>query len=308
MDSWHSYPSIYAIGHAAIADLLSRDVLVEEKVDGSQFSFGIFGGELAIRSKGAKMHIEAPERMFSRAAETVKEIGPLLRDGWTYRAEYLAKPKHNTLAYDRAPDKHLIIFDINIGNEQYLDYDAKAEEARRIGLEVVPRIFTGRISSVDQFRDLLDRQSILGGQKIEGVVVKPLVPIFGLDKRALLGKFVSEHFKEIHGVEWKKSNPTPSDVVMELGKRYQTPARWAKAAQHLREAGKLEGAPRDIGNLIKEAVADIEKECGDEIRQRLFEWAWPSIRRMATHGLPEWYKEELLKSAIDSQASLESEG
>lgn len=37
-----SYPKIYNMGHAAIAELLLGEVTVEEKVDGSQISFGIF--------------------------------------------------------------------------------------------------------------------------------------------------------------------------------------------------------------------------------------------------------------------------
>lgn len=41
MESWHSYPSIYNLGHRYIADLLTVPVIVEEKIDGSQFSFGL---------------------------------------------------------------------------------------------------------------------------------------------------------------------------------------------------------------------------------------------------------------------------
>jgi hypothetical protein len=115
MSSWHSYPSIYNFGHKAICDLLKHDVLVEEKVDGSQFSFGVFKtvGEddpditapvmLRVRSKGAVMHPDAPEKMFTKAVESVKEREHLLTLGWTYRGEYLQKPKHNALAYDRVP-------------------------------------------------------------------------------------------------------------------------------------------------------------------------------------------------------------
>jgi hypothetical protein len=40
MSSWHSYSSIYALGHKALAELFMEPVLIEEKVDGSQFSFG----------------------------------------------------------------------------------------------------------------------------------------------------------------------------------------------------------------------------------------------------------------------------
>ena len=57
MSSWHSYPSIYNLGHAAVANLLAVPHQVQEKVDGSQFSFGRFVEDgkvrLRVRSKGA---------------------------------------------------------------------------------------------------------------------------------------------------------------------------------------------------------------------------------------------------------------
>lgn len=48
-----SYPKIYALGHKAIEELLHDDVCVQEKVDGSQISFGLLDGKLYISSKGA---------------------------------------------------------------------------------------------------------------------------------------------------------------------------------------------------------------------------------------------------------------
>lgn len=291
--SWHSYPSIFALGHRALQELLDDPVTVEEKVDGSQFSFGVFGGELKCRSKGATLNLIAPEGMFIRAVETVRELEPKLRDGWTYRAEYLQKPKHNALVYDRIPAKHLIVFDINTGYEEYLPYAAKAEAAAELGLETVPLIHEGPITELAAFRDMLDRVSVLGGQKIEGVVVKNYAR-FGLDKKVLMGKFVSEAFKEVHNKAWKESNPTHGDIVQILISNYGTPARWDKAIQHLREAGELEDSPRDIGRLIPEIQADVERECRDEIADALYKWAWPQIRRGLTSRFPERYKEQLL--------------
>jgi hypothetical protein len=88
---------VWALGHRQISELFLDEVQIEEKVDGSQFSFGIFNGELKARSKGAELIIDAPEQMFSKAIVTVKELAPILHDGWTYRGEYLQKPKHNAL-------------------------------------------------------------------------------------------------------------------------------------------------------------------------------------------------------------------
>ena len=297
-DSWHSYPSVYALGHRYLAELLLDPVLVEEKIDGSQFSFGIFEGEsgryLRCRSKGAELNIIAPDSMFKRGVEVVQNLQEKLHVGYTYRAEYLIKPKHNALAYDRIPKDHLILFDINCGHEAYLNYGEKAEEAACLGLELVPKMYEGKIEDVAHFRALLDTVSCLGGQKVEGCVIKNYLR-FGLDKKVLLGKFVSEAFKEVHAREWKAANPTQGDVVMRLIESLKTPARWHKAVQHLRERGQIEDSPRDIGLLIKEVPLDVEKEEVDYIKTTLYEWAWPHIRRGVTGGLPEWYKQQLLE-------------
>ena len=118
--SWHSYGSIYNVGHPAASELFNGPVTIEEKVDGSQFSFGIFDGEVKVRSKGQQLVVDAPEKMFTKAVEQVLARQELLHDGWTYRAEYLRSPKHNTLKYDRHPNGHLVIFDIATSEETYL--------------------------------------------------------------------------------------------------------------------------------------------------------------------------------------------
>lgn len=301
MDSWHSYPSIYTLGHKALTGLLDAPVNVEEKVDGSQFSFGVTAdGEIKVRSKGAQLHPDAPDKMFAAGVATAKAFAPVLTPGWTYRGEYLAKPKHNALAYDRTPRSHVIVFDVNRGHEDYLSAEEKRAECDRIGLECIPVLYSGVVSGIDHFRTFLDTTSVLGGQKIEGVVIKQRdVRLYGPDKKALIGKFVSEAFKEVHAASWKETSPGKNDILMFLGEKYRTPARWAKAVQRLQEAGTLDGSPRDIGPLLNAVPPDIEKECREEIRDALWQWAWPHIRRMATRGLPEWWKDELLKMQFE---------
>lgn len=302
--SWSSYSSIFHLGHRAVNELTLVPCIVQEKVDGSQFSFGVFGGEIRVRSKGAQLYVEAPEKMFTQAVETVKALTPTLHDGWTYRGEYLSKPRHNVLAYDRVPKGNIILYDITCGDSEFLDYETVQVEGDRIGLEVVPTYFSGTVT-LDLIRDLLSTISVLGGTKIEGVVVKPRdYSLFGVDKKVLMGKFVSEAFKEIHAGVWKKDNPTQGDFLQTLIERIKTPARWQKAVQHLREAGTLEESPRDIGPLIKEVQADLIKEAQDEVKEALFKHFWPAILRSSTGGLPEWWKGELLKEQFNSPESI----
>jgi len=300
--SWHSYPSIYSLGHKNVQDIFQEDVLIEEKIDGSQFSFGVFGGELKCRSKGAMLNMDAPEKMFSKAAETVKLLLPDLKDGWTYRGEYLQKPKHNALVYDRTPSQNIILFDINTGEEEYLSCEDKKLEAERLGLEVVPRLFHGKVNSPDGILSFLKTESILGGQKVEGVVVKNYAR-FGVDKKALMGKYVSEEFKEVHNREWKNSNPNGGDVIQNMILAYRTEARWNKALMHLKEKALIDGSPKDIGLLIPECKADILKECEEEIKEKLFSWAKDKILRGCIAGLPEWYKKLLLESNFELKES-----
>lgn len=295
MDSWHSYPKVHAIGHMAIREILLDEVLIEEKVDGSQFSFGRFGDTLKCRSKGMELEVEAPEKMFAPAVDMAKTLAMRLVDGWTYRGEFLGKPKHNTLAYSRIPAGTVILFDINTGHEAYLSRQEKEAEAERLGLEAVPLLGLDRIESPEHFKSFLDRESVLGGAKIEGVVIKNYSR-FGKDGKALMGKFVSEEFKETHGADWKNRNPNKLDVVDALIAQYRSEARYAKAVQHLKESGELENTPRDIGKLIPEFIRDLQSECEEEIKEQLFRWAWPQINRAAVSRLPLWYKDQLLQS------------
>jgi RNA ligase len=298
MSSWHSYPKIFNMGHPGIRELFDDEVLIEEKVDGSQFSFGVFDGELRARSKGKQIVIDAPEKMFTKAIETIKDLAPLLQEDFTYRAEYLSKPKHNCNEYDRVPLRNLIIFDIAIAEETYLSYEDKSIEASRLGLEVVPKVFQGKVENFEQFHTFLEKESILGKCKIEGLVIKNYKK-FGADKKILLGKFVSEAFKEQHEASWKAANPGKADIVEVLILAAKSPIRWQKAMQHLKERGELTSTPKDIGALMKETSLDALSELEPLIKEKLFQWAWPKVARAIVGGLPQWYKEELAKQQFD---------
>lgn len=289
----NSYPKIWNMGHPQLTELLLDDVLVEEKVDGSQFSMmRTREGELVIRSKGAGIVVDGPDKMFAAGVAVAKEL-PLV-PGWVYRGEYLRSPKHNTLSYSRIPRNHIALFDVMVAPETYVEPAEKAMIADSLGLEVVPHIFSGRIESPDQIAEFLNRESFLGGAKIEGVVIKNYKR-FTRDGKVMLGKHVSEDFKEIHKTSWTRENPHQKDILTILAAKVQSPARWAKAVHRLRDDGKLQNAPQDIGPLMKELHHDIDMETREEMAEVLLKWAMPHVKRAGTRGFPEWYKERLMK-------------
>lgn len=288
---WGAYNKICHLGKPEVKHIFDGVVVVQEKVDGSQFSFGVFDGELKMRSKGREFAADYADNLFKTAARQACFIKDELIPDHVYRGEYLSRPKHNALAYDRVPSGNIALFDIE-GPDGFMTYDRLKEEAERIGVESVPVLYVGSGSRVtrEMILEFLDRTSFLGGQKIEGVVIKR----YG--EACLMAKHVSDKFKEVHRSSWKESNPGGRDIIGMIIEAHRTQARWNKAICHLRDDGRLEESPRDIGALIKEVQRDTMEECREEIKEMLWRWAGPRINRGIVNGLPEWYKGKLLDS------------
>jgi hypothetical protein len=298
----NSYGKVWQLGHRAIQDIYQGEFHIEEKIDGSQFSFGIKDGNLLMRSKGQEL-FETSTGMFDAAIATVVSLKDKLIDGYIYRAEYLRKPKHNLIAYDRVPTKHLIIFDIEDNEGQNLEYEQKRLETERLGLEVVPLIYEKppiieMVLTKYLIEKMLNTESVLGSSKIEGIVVKNYTRFTITEGKFLCGKFVSEKFKEKMQAGIKKAK-TDNDIVNNLILELRTEARWNKAIQHLREQGELEDDPRDIGKLMKELNADIMTEEADYIKEQLYKWAIKQITRGACRGFAEYYKKYLLEKSYE---------
>lgn len=295
-----SYTKIYAIGHRATHTLFDGPVVIQEKVDGSQFSFmRDAGGQLHMRSKGAIIHDSqsAPD-LFKAACAHVESVQDMLEVNRVYRGEVLKSPKHNVLRYDRHPANHIALFDVDgNGLQSYWAPAQVREEAERIGLESVPTFYEGVVEGQERLDELKGQTSFLGGQQIEGYVVKNYAQ-FTKDGKTLMGKWVSERFKEVDRKEYKAYGV---DVIERVRQAFATEARWRKAVQHLAEQGKIDESPKDIGLLISEVKRDVMSECKHEIMEMVFKDFEKHVRRVLVQGLPEWYKAELEKSVWENE-------
>lgn len=286
------YQKIYTLGHRATRGILDGPVVVQEKVDGSNFGFGrTLDGRLFAMSRTMDLSFANPDGMFRPALEYVQRIERLIEPGAIFRCEFLSKPKHNVLCYDRAPKNGLVLFDIEplAGAPCDLGEKSLLQAAYEMEIDCVPTYIRGPIDNVARIVDCLDRQSFLGGP-IEGVVVKNYRR-FGPDGDILAAKIVRSEFKETHSHILKQERA--STPIGEIGKRFATPARWHKAVMRLAEAGKLVEGPEDIGGLLKEIRQDVEAECLDEIKEELWKKFRKEILSCSISGLPEWYKSRL---------------
>jgi len=287
-----AYPKIFALGTGYIRDIFNGDVEITEKVDGSQFAFGNIDGTVYMRSKGVLLSSPSQEGMFFEAVTYVDTIAARLPLGIVFFGEYLRRPRHNVLSYSRVPKNNIVLFGaITTSQEviQELDYYASL-----LDIDRVPVLYKGTVSSKESIEKLLDRESYLGGSKIEGIVVKnfSMHTVIGDIKLPLMaGKLVTERLKEVR-VTRLSGKPHDLDSFIDS---FRTDARWEKAVQHLRERGALTYTPRDIGSLIREVASDIEEEHSDDIKQYLLKEFLPKIKRASTKGLAEWYKQRLLE-------------
>lgn len=295
-----AFPKIFAIGTDYIKDIFNEPVELSEKVDGSQIAFGLVDGNLFIRSKGAQLYTDNPEKMFKEGIDYISSIQGVLPDGVVFYGEYLKHPKQNTLKYNRIPRNHIILF--GSGSVLADSFNNCFEEyADILGFEVVPKEYQ-KISSAEDLRTWLDRESILGGTKVEGVVAKNYTRKFllgGMPMPMMCGKFVSEAYKETHRNRWGKEE-TGKGRFETFCESFRTEARWQKAIQHLNERGELTNTPKDIGKLLKEINEDIETEEQDSVKNFLWKEYKRDIMRSATGGFPDWYKDQLLKGCFDA--------
>lgn len=253
------YDSIKNVWHRDAKDVWFSPVEIEEKIDGSQFSFNNQG----CRSKEVQLGGDI-SKQFRAAYETARSI--TLPDNVTVRGEVLSARRHNKIMYDRVPKGNLIVWEVEVDGVPMV-YDDKRAFAESIGLECVPLLYKG-LSNPEHAKSLIG-ESCLGG-KAEGVVIKGKGRV----------KIVSDEFKERMQ---KMPKLTKWGKIEELVT--PTEALWDKAIQHCRDRGELIGDMKDIPVLMKqlhvEALADLDTVIGLMVKL---------MKSEASKGFPEYYK------------------
>ena len=303
-----AYPKVLQLGDRNVADIFDGVVEITEKIDGSQIGFGLVNERgtavLVIRSHHREFYRDGwlgnEDKMFAPAVETIERLRYRIFPWNMYYGETLSKPTHSTLAYDRVPKGNIALFGHRYPDGTWATYSELAWEAAVDEIDVVPLIAQRDGLSPLEALEYLAQTSYLGGQLIEGVVIKRYIPegrlIFGVPQYVLAAKYVSERFKEVHKDSWTKDN-TARGGIEKLFADVRTEARWNKAVQHLRERGEFDGTVKSIGPLIREVTSDLEAEETEALKDALWKLYRGDILRSSTSGLPEWFKQQLANGA-----------
>ena len=279
-----AHPKIYTAGSRNVRDIFHGTVQVSEKLDGSQFSFGMIGGELQCRSRGRIITADNVDKNFKEAWDHVQAIKEKLPEDLVFYCECICKLKHNHLTYGRKPLNSLVLFGVLTYSTGRFHSSSLKEYADLLHIDPVKVLYTGN-SSIEHARSLIE-ESMLGGCVAEGVVVK----FYGLSG-LLTAKIVRDDFKEVSN---NTKNTRSPDNAWQLHKEsHCTEARWRKSVQHLRDNGSLTESPSDIGPLIVDIKKDIIEEEEDSIKQWLWDKYHKELLEASIQGFPLWYKSNL---------------
>ncbi len=218
------YGKVWHLNHREAAALRGKQVVVQEKLDGSQFSFGVIDGRLVCRSKNVEIMPGNVQKLFSVAVAHVERIYDetpwLLSEGWVFRGEAFHRPRHNALEYKRMPAGGIVLYDVETSKGHVCE-GSLDEIAEMLGVDKAPAHFEGTFEdgvNQEAIAHWLSCDSVLGGL-IEGVVIKARDHYDSKDKM-LKAKFVREGFKEINKGAQRRANPSSKDVIERLVNRF----------------------------------------------------------------------------------------
>ncbi len=157
--------------------VFGSDVIVEEKIDGSQLVFMVSSttGTLNIVTKKGS-EIKEDDKDFGVAITEINKMKAHVKPGWVYIVEFLRAKQHNKVKYNEIPQRNLFLSDVTMKNNGYLSRWVREKEARRLGIEATPLIWepTAHEPKLTKMimKDLFNEPAYLGGLLIPGLVVK----------------------------------------------------------------------------------------------------------------------------------------
>lgn len=281
------YPSIEALDKVR-PFMQGMDVLVQEKLDGSNVAIVCYDGAITLQSRNQEL--TETSQGFHRFQAWVDSVRPILEsdyfDGLVLYGEML---NTNKLRYETASP--FVLFDIfeatpsrdeenrRVNVHEFLNssynkvemYQATLNEAANmLSCDVAPTIYRG---DFDYFEGYEGPSLFDPNLQAEGYVVKTFdATITWTDTESgeprstlapfLMGKHVREEFKEVKQKVVERENPL--DTLSEM---FVTAPRVTKAIARCKEVG-LDAA--NFGNVIRFALEDIESEEGDTVRKELY--------------------------------------
>jgi len=252
------YPKIRRLGHKRTKGILDDpddEIVIQEKVDGSNFRFWREGDTICFGSRRVN-HLERKEDngewkpVMDYILSKVKPEA--LREDYVYVGEFF-RPHTIEYAWDRVPV--FVGYDLlDKETGEVVDYDFAFAEFYRLNIPFVATLYRGKASKISDrlIEELKQRESCYGDTTPEGVVVKNYT-------KKIFAKSVNSQFLEDFKKKFGDKRQPKMTVERKVVERFITPARVRKVVQRCHEEKGSVGA-EDIPQILRETVNDMLEE------------------------------------------------
>lgn len=261
------YHKIIRYGHKSTQDVLNKGdyIIIQEKIDGANASFAVINGELKCWSRNRELNESNTLEGFYGWVQQNVQVQKLL-EGVVYFGEWTAQHKVSYEGYM----KQFFLYDIyNLHLEEYVSFSMVRDEAKRLGLQLIPVFFEGEFESFEQLMSYVGRTDLGGKLKGkptgEGIVVKNVNYRDEFGKQVFV-KLVIDGFREIQRQKQTKDSKKVFSEAESKVRECVTLPRVEKQVFKLIDNGLLdrEYGIEDMGFLLKHTspmvAEDILKE------------------------------------------------
>lgn len=249
-------------------------VVIYEKLDGANASFGLFTNEegeveFSVRSRNSILNIhKALHGWFGYAHEKIKpvlcnlEAEKSIVDDLIFYGEWLIKHK---VAYKPECYKEFYLFAVySSKNDRYFDNDIVEYWADILNLKMAPILYKGRFTRVSDYQELVGKSEMTFSPNTgEGIVIFNMNPDNQGGELLCRTKWVSQAFSEVskHRVQ-KVAELAESAIWMN---QFLTDSRIDKAIMKLNEEGNLpEIKFANFGDIARPVIEYVYKDVLEE--------------------------------------------
>ena len=243
------------------------DIVVQEKIDGSNASFKVVNGQILAFSRNTELDESNNLRGFYQWTQTLDPSK--LLEGVIYFGEWTARHK---IDYKENLNK-FFLFDIyNEHTLEYVSFSMVEDESKRLGLNLVPVFYIGKALSFEEIAKFAGQSKLTDVG--EGVVVKNY-NYKNKYEAQVFTKIVTTEFQEMNGVKSPKVTTAKKDSFDQFLDTYMTKARVEKIIHKMVDEQVLseDYAIEDMGTILKNAGTrvydDLIKEELDSLLKQL---------------------------------------
>ena len=248
------YDSIPRYGKQGTRDILGTEVVVMEKLDGANASFGIIGGELKMFSRNQELNEHNTLRGFYDWVKLNVDTSKLIINT-IYFGEWLVP---HSVQYKKEAQHKFYLFDIYHSDvNEYLSSKIVQSQAKFIGLETPRVLFEGELQDVSELQQYVGLSELTEIPNTgEGIVVKDY-------EGQQFVKIVSDKFKETKSIKQPSLDRTDIGTLIDS---VLTPQRVEKLIHKKIDLGLLpaELDITDTGNVLKSLSSDVVNDIFEE--------------------------------------------